>query len=78
MKALIYLPRTVSLQIQVGSDAPMVVAAQTRNGLGCRHCAFNATSICRSIACSSGGRFDKEDVIFLPEFPDRSRGGEDE
>lgn len=78
MKPLIHIPRGVSLQIQVGSDAPLVVSCQSRNGLGCRHCVFNCTPTCDSIACEGKERFDHEDVMFLPEFPDRSRGGDDE
>lgn len=78
MKTKIYIDRGANLAIQVGSKEPMVVAPQSRNGLGCRHCVFNASSACDSIACEEAERFDDEDVIFLPVFPDKSRGGEDE
>lgn len=83
MKSLIYVERGTSVALQVGSKEPMVVVPQSRNGLGCRHCAFNSTPACDIVACDSDERFDREDVAFLPVFPDKSRedksrGGEDE
>ena len=78
MKPLIYIERGANLAVQLGGKEPMTVVPQSRNGLGCRYCVFNATPVCSSIACCGEDRFDNEDVLFLPLYPDRSRGGEDE
>lgn len=77
MKAKIYVELGANVAIQVGSKDPMVAVAQSSKGLGCHFCVFNTTPVCQAIACAAEERFDNEEILFLPMYPDKSRGGEE-